>query len=127
MSFHEAKRRDQDAMESYLSLGREGSTMYNQPPYNAQPTQPTPTQAVPSTPVKKSDVERAFEVVRDILQLPSLTDNERIILQMQYVFGHAEADVCASLVMTPKEYRKTRSEAFLKAVAGDIRAKKHDG
>lgn len=117
-----------DGMFWTITPGTPGEmAMYNQPPYNTQSVPQTVIPEEPSSPTDKSEIRRAFEVVRDVLQLPSLTDNERIILQMQYVFGHEEADVAASLVMTAKEYKKTRSEAFLKALAGDIRAKKHDG
>ena len=45
---------------------------------------------------------------------PDLSDNERCVFEMHYLRGWDDKEVCASLVMTPKEYRATKAELWLK-------------
>lgn len=51
----------------------------------------------------------ALKRVEIALACPDLTDNERIILEMQYIRGHDAKDVAGGLVMKPKEYNTTKA------------------
>lgn len=57
----------------------------------------------------------AFTRVRIALAHPDLSDLERSVLQLSYVHGYDDEDSRSCLVMTQREYRRTRSEALDKA------------
>lgn len=57
----------------------------------------------------------AMTRVKIALRHPDLSSNERAILEMDCIRDWDEDDVRASLNMTQREYRKTKSEALDKA------------